>query len=59
MLGNCYFLATLSAFAEFPEIVQKVFNNKVANKYGVYTLNFNISGKYQEIIVDDYFPCTE
>jgi len=46
MLGNCYFLATLSAFAEFPEIVQKIFNNKVANKYGAYSLNFYISGKY-------------
>jgi hypothetical protein len=57
LLGNCYFLATLSALAEFPDRVRKLFNNQTSNKYGVYSVNIFIKGIPTEIIIDDYFPC--
>ena len=50
-------MATLSALAEFPEVVQKIFNNKNCNKYGVYSVYFYIQGIKTEIIIDDFIPC--
>jgi hypothetical protein len=56
-LGNCYFLATLSALAEFPDRVMKVFNNKTINPSGAYSVTLYIQGIPKEIVVDDCFPC--
>lgn len=56
-LGDCYFLATCAAIAEFPERVQKIFLNKVANPFGAYAVTIYVQGVPQEIIVDDQIPC--
>lgn len=57
MIGICYFLAVLSALAEFPERVKKIFYNSESNKYGVYSVKFYIRGVPTEIVIDDFIPC--
>ena len=56
MLGNCYFLATLSAMAENPERVKARFYTKEVNQAGIYLMSFFINGKETPVYVDDYFP---
>lgn len=55
-LGNCYFLATLSAMAEIPERVKARFYTKEVNRAGIYLMVFFINGKETPVYVDDYFP---
>jgi len=57
LLGVCYFLAAISAVAEFPSRVQRLFLNSRANQKGVYGLQFYSQGVPVEITVDDYIPC--
>ena len=59
MLGNCYFLATLSAMAENPERVKARFYTKEVNQAGVYLMSFFINGKETPVYVDDYFPVSK
>jgi hypothetical protein len=58
-LGVCYFLSVLSALAEFPERVKKIFSQTEANKYGVYGVNFFFQGIPTEVVVDDFFACMD
>mmetsp|Transcript_34889 Transcript_34889/g.31411 ORF Transcript_34889/g.31411 Transcript_34889/m.31411 type:complete len:238 (-) Transcript_34889:869-1582(-) len=58
-LGVCYFLATLSATAEFPARLIRCFITRVANPYGIYSVRFFVKGIPTEVIVDDYVPCYE
>jgi hypothetical protein len=44
MLGDCYFLAALSALSEFPILIKQIFNQKKANPAGIYSLDFYIKG---------------
>ena len=57
MLGDCYFLAVLSAMAEFPERIQALFVTKEVNQAGVYLMKFYINGIETPVMVDAYFPC--
>ena len=56
-LGDCYFLATLSAIAEFPWRIKRLFVTKRINDYGIYCVKMCHFGEWQTIVVDDYFPC--
>lgn len=56
-LGDCYFLSTLSAMAEYPDRITKLFPNKEPNPYGCYMVKICDMGEWKEIIVDDLFPC--
>jgi len=56
-LGVCYFLSAVSAMAEYPSRILKMFINKKGNKYGVYGVKFYVMGIPTEIVVDDYIPC--
>ena len=55
-LGNCYFLAVLSAMAEFPDRVQACFHTKTVNDAGIYLMRFYINGAEYPVYVDDYLP---
>ena len=37
-LGNCYFLSALSALAEFPEMIKKIFVTQKINTAGCYVV---------------------
>lgn len=57
-LGNCYFLSAIAGIAEKPNRIKKMFPNTDINPNGIYMAKMLFRGVYQEVIVDDYFPCT-
>ena len=56
ILGDCYFLSCLSAIAETPERIKKIFITQQVNEAGIYAVQFYINGERKEVVVDDYFP---
>ena len=58
-VGDCYFCSSVSTIAEYPSRLQKIFNSKESNPYGVYSINIYKAGVLQEVIVDDKFLCYE
>ncbi|OMJ74153.1 hypothetical protein SteCoe_26972 [Stentor coeruleus] len=58
-LGDCYFLSTLSAIAEFPKRIEKCFDTQEYQPSGCYTVNIYDMGVETDYIVDDYFPCNK
>ena len=55
-LGNCYFLSAISAMAEFPNQVKKIFLHKEINEDGIYAVNFTLGGENYTVLVDDHIP---
>jgi len=53
-LGNCYFLASITALAEFPDILKENFLVETKNDAGVYGLKFYVRGKPWVVDIDDY-----
>ncbi|CAD8099985.1 unnamed protein product [Paramecium sonneborni] len=59
-LGNCYFLSSLSALAQVPQIIERLFqNNKEYQQNGLYRISMVKNGILEEIIIDDYIPCVQ
>jgi hypothetical protein len=56
-LEDCYFLASLSALAEWPERVQRLFLTQEANQIGIYAVTLYCNGQKMEVVIDDTFPC--
>ena len=56
-LGDCYFLSTLSAMAEFPQRIQKLFETSEYEPSGCYKVKIMDMGVWKEYVLDDYFPC--
>ena len=65
-LGDCYFLSTVGALAEWPHRIKKIFglnsenynynfNNEI--KQGFFKLTIYNMGEKTEVIIDDFFPC--
>lgn len=58
-LGDCYFLAACSAIAIHPKRLERIFiSGKHYNPRGLYAVAICINGIWEEIILDDYFPCS-
>ena len=57
-LGNCWFLAAISAIAEKPGRMEKVFLQKenYLNQAGIYGFNFFTLGVPHTVVIDDYLP---
>lgn len=55
-LGDCYFLCSISAVAEFPNRIMELFLTKEANKAGCYAIVGFIMGQRHTIVIDDAFP---
>jgi calpain-15 len=45
-LGDCYFLSSISAIAEFPERIERLLSNKTINERGCYGVAMNINGNW-------------
>ena len=58
-LGDSWLLGAISTLAEYPNLIEKLFVNKVANQEGIYRVRLCKNGEWQQVTVDDYFPCTE
>jgi len=56
-LGNCYHLASLSALAEVPKRVRRLFKTKSPNKEGRYEIQMYDMGILKTVTVDDFIPC--
>lgn len=56
IIGNCYFLSSISAITEFPYIIYEKFRIKNCSEKGYYELVLFIDGEWQVVFVDDYFP---
>jgi len=54
--GDCYFLASLSSLAEFPNRIQSIFLTKSLNDAGCYAVELTINGEKRTVVVDDRFP---
>lgn len=59
MLGDCYFLSILSALAEVPDRIQRLFITDRTNENGLYAVNVWKNGERKEVCIDDYFPCLD
>jgi len=55
-LGDCYFLAVISACAEEPRRVLERFITKSVNSAAVYLVTLYVNGVVTPIIVDDWLP---
>lgn len=59
MLGNSYFLSALSALAETPERIERIFlEGSYSNSKNVSGTTLFINGIPRTLIVDDSLPCT-
>jgi hypothetical protein len=57
-LGDCYFLAACGAIAINPKRLERLFiSGKEYNPKGLYAIAICINGIWEEILLDDYFPC--
>jgi len=56
-IADCYFMSCLAALAEVPGRVESLFNTRVVNDAGIYSINFFVNGQKQEVFIDDYVPC--
>jgi hypothetical protein len=56
--GNApaYLKASLSSFAEFPDLVRSAILNDGVSDNGIYNVRFYIRGKPWVVSIDDYFP---
>ena len=56
ILGNWYFLSALSALAEFPEQIKKIFVDKDIKVNGFYIVKFILGGEEYPFRIDDHIP---
>ena len=55
-LGHCYFMCSLSAIAEQPELVKRLFKYDTLNEFGVVGVWLNINGGWRMYVLDEYLP---
>lgn len=56
MLGNCYFLSSLSSLMKNPKRLKKLFVKRSKSLPGCYCVALCINGIWEEITIDDFFP---
>lgn len=57
--GDCYFLASLCALAEYPDRISRIFLTHEVNIAGCYAVELFVNGEKRTVVVDDYFPYDE
>lgn len=58
-LGDCYFLAAVSAIAEKPERLRRLFLVTENTGNGLFAVALCLNGIWEEIILDDFAPVTQ
>ena len=57
VLGDWYFMSSLSVLAEQPERIIELFESHEVNAYGIYAIRLWKNGEWRTVIIDDFFPC--
>jgi hypothetical protein len=57
-VGDCYLLASLSSISEYKDRIKRIFLSKSPNNSGMYCMALCVTGIWEDIILDDMFPCT-
>jgi hypothetical protein len=55
ILGDCWFLGTLSALGEWPERAQMLISDNSTDA-GIFEMNFYKQGQAQRVTIDDRLP---
>lgn len=56
-LGDCYYLTSLSALAEKPELIRRLFYPQELTKEGCYAVTLCDSGEWKTLVIDNTVPC--
>lgn len=57
IIGNCYFLSSISAIAEFDYRIKNIIVENDVTKNGQYQIRLYLNGVPKLVVVDDYLPC--
>jgi calpain-15 len=55
-LGNCYFVAALSAISEHPERIRRIIKVKEPTNNGFNCISLNVTGLWEDVFIDDRIP---
>jgi len=58
-IGNCYFMASISALTENPQIIAEIFRMHDIQENGYYEICLKIDGVWNVVILDDKIPCSK
>jgi len=59
VLGDCWFLGAVSALAESPQFIQRLFpDGDALRDIGMFRVHLFKDGEEQTVVVDDYIPCS-
>ena len=58
-LGNCYFMSSLAAMTQMPQLIYQIFKTNQIPINNCYQIAMNIDGEWQIVLLDDYFPCSK
>ena len=56
-LGDCWLMCALSACAEFPGLIKKLFPDGTKHANGLYRVKLCLGGTWRTLTIDDFFPC--
>ena len=49
----------MSALAENPDRIIRLFATDMINDFGIFAVNMKKNGEAKEFVIDDYFPCQD
>lgn len=55
-ISDCYLMSVLGSLATKPGLIRRIFEIDTINGFGVYAVWMNFHGKWELVIIDDYFP---
>ena len=55
-LGDCYYLSSISAVAEWPDRIKAAFLTQTYNNAGIFALKVYVRGKPTTVVIDDFLP---
>ena len=55
-MANSYFVAAVSALAEHPARIQRLFVDELKNELGIYGVNMTKNGVKVHVVVDNFIP---